>query len=126
MYIQLLTKIKNAQALHKDTVRFPYSKMDDAVLETLEKAGYIASYERKGRNPKKFFEIQLLYKNGQEAIQGMRFVSTPSRRMYAKKVALRPIRQGYGVSVLSTSQGIMTDKEARSKKTGGQLLFQIW
>jgi small subunit ribosomal protein S8 len=126
MYINLLTKIKNAQALHKDTVRFPYSKMDEAVLQALVKHGYVAAYEKKGRNPKKFFDIQLAYKNGEARIQGMKFVSKPSRNIYAPTRGLRLVRQGYGMAVVSTSQGIMADKEAKVKKIGGQVLFNIW
>ncbi|OGM90926.1 30S ribosomal protein S8 [Candidatus Wolfebacteria bacterium RIFCSPHIGHO2_01_FULL_48_22] len=125
-YIQLLTKIKNASALHKETVRFPYSKLNEAVLTVLSTSEFIDSFEKKGKNPKKFFDIQLKYKNGQPAIQDVKFVSTPSRRLYVKKDEIRPIRQGYGTSVVSTSQGIMTGKESRTKKIGGQILFNIW
>lgn len=125
-YIQLLTKLHNAQAIHKETVRFPYSKMDDGILEILAGNGYVDSYEKKGKNPKKYFEIRLSFKNGEEGIHGMRFVSTPSRRIYAKSVSLRRVRQGFGMSVVSTSSGIMSGKEARAKKIGGQVLFEIW
>lgn len=126
MYIQLLTKIKNAQALRKDTVRFPYSKMDDAVLQILTEKKFISSYEKKGKNPKKYFEIQLAYKNGEEGIRGIRFISKPSRRIYTKTDKIRRVRQGYGMSVISTSQGLMVNKDAVAKKIGGQLLFEIW
>ena len=125
-YIQLITKIKNASALHKETVRFPHSKLNESVLQVLSDMGYISSFERKGRNPKKFFDIQLAYKNGEGKIRGVRFISTPSRRLYVGTHALRRVRQGYGTSVISTSQGIMSNKEAKTKKVGGQLLFEIW
>ena len=125
-YIQLLTKIKNAQALHRETVRFPYSKLNDSVLQVLTNTKYVSTYEKKGRNPKKFFEIQLALKNGESAIQGIRFVSTPSRRLYVQKNRLRTVRQGHGTAVISTSQGIMSDADARKKKIGGQVLFNIW
>lgn len=126
MYIHLLTKIKNAQALQKESVRFPHSKMDESILEVLARTGYIASFEKKGKNPKKFFDIQLAYKNGEGKIQGIRFISTPSRRLYKKTTELRSVRQGYGTAFISTSSGIMTNKDARTKKIGGQILFTIW
>jgi small subunit ribosomal protein S8 len=126
MYINLLTKIKNAQALRKDSVRFPYSKMDESVLGVLASDNYIGGFEKKGKNPKKYFEVSLLYKNGRPTISEVAFISKPSRRVYRKATELYPVKQGYGSAVISTSQGIMTDKEARKKKVGGQVLFYIW
>jgi len=126
MYIPLLTKIKNAQVLHKETVRFPYSKMDENILTVLANEKFIVSFEKKGKNPKRYFEIHLFTANTKNGITDISFVSTPSRRIYAKQSKLRPVRQGYGRAIVTTSQGIMTNKEARAKKIGGQVLFNIW
>jgi small subunit ribosomal protein S8 len=126
MYVNLLTHIQNAQKVKKEKVKTPYSAMDEQVLEILAKKHFIAGYEKKGRNPKKYLEIDLLYKNGAGAIQGVKFISVPSRHIYKKYSQLKPVKQGYGVAVLSTSKGIMTDADAKKEKTGGEILFNIW
>lgn len=126
MYISLLTKIKNAQILGKDTVRAAGSKMDEQVLQVLVAEKFIMGFEKKGKNPKKFFEIQLFASHAKHGITDIKFISTSSRRIYVPYARLRPIRQGYGISIVSTSKGIMTNKQARAEKVGGQVLFNIW
>ncbi|BCX16146.1 MAG: 30S ribosomal protein S8 [Candidatus Parcubacteria bacterium] len=126
MYINLLTQLKNAQMAGKEKIKFPFSKMDEKIASLLAENGFIASVEKKGRGTKRFLEIFLSYKNKKGAIAGFRFVSLPSRRIYKSYKMLKPVRQGFGLAILSTSQGIMTDKEARKKKIGGQVLFEIW
>ncbi len=123
MYIALLTKIKNAQAVGKADVRAPYAKMDEAVLDVLEKNKFISHAEKKGKNPKRFFDISL---NSKRAINGITFISTPGRQIYKKYAQLRPVKQGYGIGVISTPQGIMTSQEAKKAKVGGCVLFHIW
>jgi small subunit ribosomal protein S8 len=126
MYTRLLTHIRNAQGVNKEKVKTPYSVMDEKVLEILSKSKFIAGFERKGRNPKRYLEIDLLYKNNAPAIRGLKFVSTQSRHVYKKYTQLKSVKQGYGVSVISTSKGIMTDSEAKREKVGGEILFNIW
>ena len=126
MYTSLLTQIKNAQAVNKERVKTPYSAMDEKVLEILASSHYIAGFEKKGRNPKRYLETILLYKNNVPVITGVKFISSPSRHVYRKYTQLRKVKQGYGVSVLSTSSGLMTDKDARKNKVGGEILFNIW
>jgi small subunit ribosomal protein S8 len=127
MYTDLLTKIKNAQKAKKATLKMAYSNMDMAVAEVLAKTGFIAAATKKGRMPKRIIEIDLKYTaEGQGAIENIKFISVPSRRLYAGYKDLRKVRQGYGIAVLSTPKGIMTGQEARKAKMGGQLLFEIW
>lgn len=127
MYINLLTKIQNAQRAHKETVRAPFSKNDLAVAEVLASNKFLAGVEKKGRMPKRVIEMQLRYDNNEEgAINGVKLISRPSRRMYAGYHDLRPVRQGFGIGVISTPKGVMTFQEARKQKVGGQLLFEIW
>jgi small subunit ribosomal protein S8 len=126
MYIQLLNKIKNAQGIGQQSIRYPHSKMDEAILEVLAKAGFIRGFEKKGKNPKKYFEIELSYKNDRGAIRGIQYLSKPSRRLYSGAEGIRSVKQGYGISVLSTSAGIMSGTDAKQKNVGGQLLFNIW
>lgn len=126
MYTDLLTRIKNAQAVKKASLKVPYSEMDMAILETLSKNHYIESAAKKGRSPKRIVEINLRYEDGEGAVRGVKFLSKPSRRLYAGYRDLRKVRQGYGHLVLSTPKGIMTGGEARKQKLGGELLFEIW
>lgn len=105
----------------------PYSKMDERVLDVLKKNKYIGDYSKKGRSIKKVFDIKLKYLEGKEGvIQGVKFISKPSRRIYIGYRELKPVRQGYGLLVISTPQGIMTGKEAKKMKLGGEILFKIW
>jgi small subunit ribosomal protein S8 len=126
MYTDLLTKIHNAQRAKKATVKVPYSNMDMAVAEVLAARGFILSAAKKGRAPKRVIEVELKYDGEKGAISEINFVSVPSRRIYSGYKELRPIRQGFGVAVVSTSKGIMTATEARKQKVGGQRLFEIW
>lgn len=127
MYLDLLTKIKNAQKAKKDFLKVPYSNLDFAVAELLAKNNYLESAAKKGRMPKRMIEIKLKYdKDSRGVINEIRFLSKPSRRLYGGYKNLVPVKQGYGMGVISTSKGLMTTKEARKSKVGGQLLFEIW
>ena len=126
MYIDLLIQIKNAQAAKKETLKVPFSTMDMAVVELLAKRGYVTSAEKKGRMPYRVIEIVLAYPNGAPAITTVKLVSKPSRRLYAGYRDFKKIRQGYGMAVVSTPAGILDTMEAKRKKVGGQLLFEIW
>ena len=123
MYINLLINIKNNQKAGKNFFKIPFSKMDLAIAELLLKQGYLESVAAEGKAVKKVIEITL--KEG-KAVKGIKFVSKPSRRMYAGYKEIRSVKSGYGMEVISTPKGIMSDKEARKQKLGGQLLFKIW
>jgi len=125
-YIDLITRIKNAQAVKKESLKLPFSNMDLAVAEILARRGYVDDAQKKGRLPKRVIEIKLKYENGQGVISGVKIISRPSRRIYAGYQELRPVKQGYGLGVISTSQGIMTYSDAHKAKLGGQRLFEIW
>jgi len=126
MYINLLTKIKNAQHAKKEVMKTHYSNMDMAITELLAKQNYIESAAKKGRAPKRIIEIKLKYIGKEGAITGIKFLSKPSRRLYAGYKELRLIKQGYGTAFISTSKGIMTYQDARKQKLGGEVLFEIW
>ncbi len=127
MYTDTLIRIKNSSARGKERVKLPYSKFDMEILDVLSRAGYLESIARKGRGAKRILEVKLKYKEGGlPSILGIKFVSRPSRRIYTGYRDIKKSRQGYGNYVLSTSQGIMIEKEARKKKVGGQILFEIW
>ncbi len=126
MYTDLLTKIQNAQRAKKASVKVPFSNMDLAIAEQLAKHSFVTAVNKKGRMPKRVLEIDLKYIDEKGAISGVKFLSIPSRRMYAGYAALRPVKQGYGIALVSTPKGIMTSLEAKKQKLGGQLLFEIW
>jgi small subunit ribosomal protein S8 len=127
MYIDLLTKIKNAQAAKLPNVKVPFSKMDLVIAELLQKHNFVDSVEKKGRMPKRILDIKLRYSSdGPGAITGIEFLSKPSRRLYSGYRDLAPVLSGYGLLVVSTPKGIMTGAEAKKEKLGGALLFKIW
>jgi len=123
MYINLLIKIKNAQEAEKDLVRMPFSKMDLAIAELLLKQGYLKGVEVKGKAIKQMIEVSL---KEEKVIKGVKFISRPSRKIYSGYQKIKSVKSGYGLSVISTSKGIMSGQEARKQKLGGQLLFEIW
>ncbi len=126
MYTDLLIKIKNAQAVKMESVKTSYSAMDKAVLDILEKHHFVGKVEVKGRAPKKVFEINIKYKEGKGVISEVKILSKPSRHLYVGYNEIRPVKQGYGLLVMSTSKGIMDGKSAKKAKLGGEVLFEIW
>lgn len=127
MVTDLLTRIQNAQKVKRDLVKAPYSNLDFAVAEILAKNGWLESAAKKGRMPKRVIELKLKYdQEGKGVISGVKFLSKPSRRLYAGHLKLRPVRQNYGTGIISTPKGLMTYREARKAKVGGQLMFEIW
>jgi len=131
LYINLLTQLKNAQAVKKENIKFPYSKTDEAVLKVLTENKYINGFEKKGQRSKKFLDIRLKYEKGEGAIgkgviNEIKFLSKPSIHQYVGYKEIKPVKRGYGLLVISTSKGIMSGQEAKKQKLGGELLFTIW
>ena len=122
----MLTRVRNAQAVKRETVKIPYSNFDFAVAELLAKFKFLDSVSKKGRMPKRVLEAKLKYDDGQGALHDFKFLSKPSRRLYSGHKELRPVRQGFGLLVVSTPKGVMDGKTARKQKLGGQLLFEVW
>jgi small subunit ribosomal protein S8 len=123
MYIDLLIKIKNAQSSGKPTLKTPSTKADKAVADVLAERGFVKKVELKGKSYKKYLEIDL---DGPRKITGLKFKSKPSLRNYSGYRDLKKVKGGYGVLVLTTPNGVMTDQRAKREKVGGQLLFEIW
>lgn len=123
MYIDLIIKIKNAQKAKKEVMKTRYSKMDKAVIDVLEKKGFVKNSEVKGKGYKKYIEMNVM---GRKKILGVRIVSKPSVKQYAGYKEIRSVRSGFGTLILSTPKGIVTGSEAKKLGVGGQLLFEIW
>lgn len=124
----LLTRIRNAQRAGHKTVRAPMSSKNTRVLEVLKAEGFIDSFETKMDAADKFEEIEVYlkyYSTGQPAINGLRRVSKPGKRIYAGTSDIPRVEQGLGISIVSTSQGVMSDREARRRKIGGEVLAVI-
>ena len=121
----LIIQLQNASRVGKEVVSLPYSQMKFAVAEILVKEGYLASIDKKSKKGGALI-MNLAYKNAQPSIQGVKRISKPSRRMYLGVRAVKPVKRGYGLLVLSTPAGILSGKEAKLKRVGGEALFEIW
>lgn len=122
----LLNRLKNGQAVNKKTVDVPYSKIKYQIAKVMEAEGFIESAVGKGRAPKKIIRIGLRYKNGKPVIKQTKRVSKPGRRVYISLKDIKPVKGGYGIAILSTSKGIMSNKEAHNAGIGGELLCEIY
>ncbi len=122
----LIVKIKNAQKVGHESVETPYSRMKFELLKILERENYLGKIEKKGSKPKEKIVVNLKYNDGTPAIQDLKRISKPGQRAYIQADKIRPVKQGYGLAVISTSRGLMTDKEARKQKLGGEVLFEAF
>ncbi len=122
----MIIRIKNASDSKKESVILPYSKLKLAILEVLSTEGFVKSVTKKGKKVVKWIEVGLVYKDGMPKVQGVTRESKSSKRMYYKAKDIRPVRSGYGILVLSSPAGIITDKTARRDNIGGEPLFKIW
>lgn len=121
----MFIRLKNAQRAGHDMVRLSYSKFKHEIAKALERAGMVGAVERKGKRVKKTLEIQLISREGKPAINDVKLLSTPSRRLYAAIEELRPAKRG-GVIIVSTPKGVMSVKEARKEHVGGALIAEVW
>tara|TARA_B100001013_G_C24425247_1_gene369522 strand:- start:13 stop:411 length:399 start_codon:yes stop_codon:yes gene_type:complete len=123
----MLATIKNGLLVKKETVQTPFSNMKSNILKIFVDEGYIKSYKTiKEKNGLKKIDIILSYTAGKPSIKKLSRVSKPGRRMYTKLKNLPSYYKGYGTTIISTSKGVMTDKEARKSNIGGEILCQIF
>jgi small subunit ribosomal protein S8 len=123
----LLTRIRNANLAFKDELIAPVSKLGDAILTILDREGFIEGFDREGEGIEEAFRIRLKYsKQRQRAITGLKRVSSPGRRVYTGRDRLPRVLGGLGIAIVSTSQGVMTDKDASRKGIGGEVLAYVW
>lgn len=122
-----IIRLTNAGAVKQASVAVPFSTLKLAVAEKLKEAGFIAGAEKKGKKVKKTLDVMLKYDhNGTPRINGVKRISKPGRRVYKGVLEITPVRYGHGSLILSTPKGILTDKEAKAAKVGGEALFEIW
>ena len=123
----MLTRLRNANSAYHDEVVMPYSKMKAGIAEILKSEGYIASWKEAEAEVGKSLVLSLKYGPSRErSIAGVRRVSKPGLRVYAKSTALPRVLGGLGIAIISTSTGLLTDKQAAKKGVGGEVLAYVW
>ena len=121
----MLTRIRNASHALLPTVELPHSRMKESIAGILKREGYIFDFAVEGKLPKTI-KLKLKYQGKKSVIEGLRRISTPGLRRYVGATEIPRVRGGLGVAVVSTSEGLMTDTQARKKNIGGELLCYVW
>jgi small subunit ribosomal protein S8 len=123
----MLTRIRNACRAQHKTVDIPSSKLKEAIAALLKREGYVQDFQVLPDDKQNVLRVELKYlEDKRNAIEGLRRVSKPSIRVYVNRKDVRPVRKYMGVAILSTTQGILTDREARAKGVGGEVLCEVW
>ena len=122
----MLTRIRNGQRARKDSVLTPASKLRARVLDVLQREGYIRGYSEEELAGQRGLRIELKYFEGQPAIQHLARVSKPGRRVYSGSQELPKVRNGLGISIVSTPKGVLSDTEAREQNVGGEVLAEVF
>jgi small subunit ribosomal protein S8 len=123
----MLTRIRNAVRVEKPNVDLPLSKVKRGLAEVLKREGYIWDWEELAQKPASQLRLYLKYgPNGERVIRRIRRISKPGRRVYSGAAELKPILGGLGISIISTSRGVISDREARQRKLGGEVLCEVW
>ena len=122
----MLVRIKNANQRKHKVVAMPFSKKKEVIAAILKKEGFIISYETNGEKTKKELIINLKYKGTQRAITGVKRISKPGLKVYTAASDVPRVLSGFGTAIISTSNGVMTDREARKQNVGGEVLAYVW
>jgi len=121
-----LTRIRNAAGARHKTVEVPASKLKASLAAILKDQGFISDFEKIDEGPQGFIRMTLRYVGGKPSVVGLKRVSRPGLRRYASVEELPRVQNGLGIAIISTSQGLMTDKEARRRNVGGEVLCYVW
>jgi small subunit ribosomal protein S8 len=122
----MLTRIRNANQAKHASVEMPASRLKLEILAVLKNEGFISEYEKVEDGKQGVIKVTLKYNNKERVIKGLKKISKPGLRVYAKSSELPKVLNGLGVAIISTSNGIMTDREARQKKLGGEVIAFVW
>jgi len=124
----MLIRIKNGYLARKDMVEVPYSKVKEEIAKLLVKEGYLRNVKSQISNLKsgRILNIVLKYEGKRPSVEGVKRISKPGVRIYAKAGEIPRVKYGFGITIISTSKGIMADKEARKKNLGGEVICQVW
>lgn len=122
----MLTRIRNANQARHEEVKMPASRMKLEILNVLKNEGYISEYEKTEDGKQGVIKVTLKYVNKERVIKGIKRISKPGLRVYAKSTELPQVLNGLGIAIISTSNGVMTDREARKNKLGGEVIAFVW
>ncbi|OIP65219.1 MAG: 30S ribosomal protein S8 [Candidatus Yonathbacteria bacterium CG10_big_fil_rev_8_21_14_0_10_43_136] len=122
----MLIRIKNGGTAGKEIVEMPFSNVKEAIAKVLFTEGYITSYAKKGKKVQKTLEVGIAYEGKTPRVSDLARMSKPSRRFYLGADEIKPIKNGFGLMVMSTPKGIMTGADAKKGRVGGEALFKIW
>ena len=123
----MLTRIRNANRADKDIVDIPASNIKLNIAGTLKEEGFIANYKQIEKYPQKMIRVYLKYgKSKEKVISGLKRISKPGLRVYVKNEEIPKVLGGLGIAIISTSRGILTDKQARSEGIGGEVICYVW
>lgn len=122
----MITRIRNAAQASKESVDIPASKMKLNIADILMKEGYIKGYKVIEDGKQGLLRVNLKYYNSRHVITGIEKVSKPGRRIYKGAKEIQPVRKGLGISIVSTSKGVMADHKAKAENVGGEVLIRVW
>ena len=122
----MLNQINNANSVSKPQTTVPFSVFKLQIARILQKEGLIGEVKKRGKATNKRIVIDLKYNQGERIFSKIKRVSKTGRRVYKKNKEIKKVRQGYGIAIISTTKGLMTDREAKKKKLGGEVICEIW
>ena len=122
----LLTRIRNAYRASHEDVQIPYSAIKEQIVNVMVDEGYVSGVEVAGEGTKKALVVKIKYVDGKSVISGLTRISKPSCRRYVGFKEIHPVRNGMGISILSTPAGVMSDNDARKKHVGGEVVCNVW
>ncbi len=122
----MLNQIRNAEAVAKTEVLIPFSKLKNQIGMILVQEGFVQDVKKVAKDKNKIMKIVLKYDNGIPAIEGAKRVSKPGQRIYVKNTEIKKVRGGFGISIISTPKGLMTNNQARKARLGGEVMLEVW
>ena len=122
----MLNQIRNAQAVLKTEVLIPFSKLKNEIAIILAREDFIGDFKKNVKGKNKVLKINLKYKEGESVVEGLRRISKPGQRIYVNACDVKKVRGGSGISIISTSKGLMTNNEAKKANLGGEILLEVW
>lgn len=122
----MLTIIRNGYSASKEEVRLPFSKLKMTLAKKLESLGYVEEVSQGEQDKKKVITVGLRYKKGKPEVQGIKRISKPGLRVYKNKSEISYVYGGLGAAIVSTNKGLLTDREARKKGLGGEIICEVW
>jgi len=122
----MLNQIRNAEAVEKQEVSVLFSKLKNEIAMMLMQEGFIKDVKKVVKGSVKMIKMVLKYENGIPAIEGVKRVSKPGQRIYVKSMNIKKVRGGFGISIISTPKGLMTNNNAKKSKLGGEVICEVW